>query len=427
MSEFVNNTIFWVEVEKIHPNPYQPRKEFDERHLSDLADSIRMYGILQPLTVTRKENIIEDGGMTVEYELIAGERRLRASKLAGLTQVPVLIQQGFVDPKLKLELAIIENLQREDLNPVDRALSFARLANEFSLKHAEIAKKVGKSREYVSNSLRLLALPQDIMTALQTGKISEGHARPLLMLNDRQAEQSTLFKEILWKKLTVREAEQVARHVAKEKTRKKVNIDPKLTRMEAELEESLGTRVHIEAKEKGGRLVIDFFAAEDVQALIDRINARNALADARALRDGIMGAGKREMENIQGATPIRFEASPAPTPAVLETTVIASAAASYPAYGTYQRDAESHTHPETSIPQAFHQVDAPAVDTPHYIEEQPVYPVSDSVSEAISEVIPQELFKGSEIEEPLDDRSSHEQRASLDSDEDLYSVSGFNI
>lgn len=426
MSEFVNNTIFWVEVDKIHPNPYQPRKEFDERHLSDLADSIRMYGILQPLTVTRKENIIEDGGMTVEYELIAGERRLRASKLAGLSQVPVLIQQGFVDPKLKLELAIIENLQREDLNPVDRALSFARLANEFSLKHVEIAKKVGKSREYVSNSLRLLALPQDIMTALQMGKISEGHARPLLMLNDRQAEQSTLFKEILWKKLTVREAEQVARHVAKEKTRKKVNIDPKLTRMEAELAESLGTRVHIEPKEKGGRLVIDFFAAEDVQALIDRISARNALLDARALRDGIMGAGKREMENIAAATPIRFEASPVvPNPA-LEQVSIPSAAQSFPSYGTYHIDGMPHDHAVTA-PEVFHQGEVAVTETPSYVEEQPVFPTSDPVSAAISEVIPKELFSESEIEEPLDDRSSHEQRESLDSDEDLYSVTGFNI
>jgi ParB family chromosome partitioning protein len=427
MSEFVNNTIFWVEVEKIHPNPYQPRKEFDERHLGDLADSIRMYGILQPLTVTRKEHIVEGGGMTVEYELIAGERRLRASKLAGLTQVPVLIQQGFVDPKLKLELAIIENLQREDLNPVDRALSFARLANEFSLKHAEIAKKVGKSREYVSNSLRLLALPQDIMTALQTGKISEGHARPLLMLNDRQAEQSTLFKEIIWKKLTVREAEQVARHVAKEKTRKKTNIDPKLTRMEAELAESLGTRVHIEPKEKGGRLVIDFFAAEDVQALIDRISARNALLDARALREGIMSTGKREMEHISAATPIHFEASPAPVAPVLEPIAVASAAQSFPPYGTYHREGTVNAE-ETQLPQAFHESPQPQyAETPQYVEEQPTYPQSDSVSEAIAEVVPGELLHGSEIEVPIDDRSAHEQRESLDSDEDLYSVTGFNI
>lgn len=402
MSEFVNNTIFWVEVEKIKPNPYQPRKEFDERHLQDLADSIRMYGILQPLTVTRREIELEGGGMTVEYELIAGERRLRASKIAGISQVPVLIQQGFVDPKLKLELAIIENLQREDLNPVDRALSFARLANEFSLKHVEIAKKVGKSREYVSNSLRLLALPQDILTALQTGKISEGHARPLLMLNDKQAEQSTLFKEIMWKKLTVREAEQVARHVAKEKTRKKINIDPKLSRMEQELTESLGTRVHIEPKERGGRLVIDFFAAEDVQALIDRINAQATLADARALREGLMGGGKKAMETLIAATPLATvsltgEQATEPVLSAQQTQE------QYPPYGTYiQNEGGQDT-----------------VAVPSYGTE---------VEHAISEIVSHESITESDITEPIDDRSTGEQRAAQDStDDELYSVSGFTI
>ena len=130
MSEFVNNAIFWIEVEKIKPNPYQPRKEFDEVHLQGLADSIRQYGVLQPLVVTRKEEERPDGGLNVEYELIAGERRLRASKLAGVARVPAIIQSGLTDPRLKLELAIIENLQREDLNPVDRALAFSRLAQE---------------------------------------------------------------------------------------------------------------------------------------------------------------------------------------------------------------------------------------------------------------------------------------------------------
>ena len=222
MSEFLNNAIFWIEVEKIKPNPYQPRKEFDEAHLRDLSDSIRQYGILQPLVVTRNEVPLPEGGMVVEYELIAGERRLRASKMAGLLRVPVIIQAGVTDPRLKLELAIIENLQREDLNPVDRALSFARLVQEFSLKHTEIAKKVGKSREYVSNSLRLLVLPKEILDALAQGRITEGHARPLMMLSDRKEEQGTLYKEILFKKLTVREAEQIARHIAHDKIRKKL-------------------------------------------------------------------------------------------------------------------------------------------------------------------------------------------------------------
>src|SRR5262245_45943601 len=141
---YEKNAVFWVELEKIAPNPYQPRHEFDQDKLRDLADSIKMYGVLQPLVVTRKEVYRQDGGgMNVEYELISGERRLRASKLAGLSQVPVLIRTGEDDGRIKLELAIIENLQREDLNPVDRARSFDRLAKEFGLKQAQIADKVG--------------------------------------------------------------------------------------------------------------------------------------------------------------------------------------------------------------------------------------------------------------------------------------------
>src|SRR3989339_1686164 len=163
MSDIYRDSIFWVEVERIKPNPYQPRREFDQAKLIGLADSIRMYGLLQPLTVTRNEITREDGGISVEYELVAGERRLRASKLAGLSQVPVIIRSGQDTDQMKLELAIIENLQREDLNPVDRAKAFLRLHKEFSFTHLDIGKKVGKSREYVSNTLRLLLLPEAIL------------------------------------------------------------------------------------------------------------------------------------------------------------------------------------------------------------------------------------------------------------------------
>ena len=275
MSEFVNNAIYWIEVEKIKPNPYQPRKEFDQAHLQGLADSIRQYGVLQPLVVTRSEKERPEGGLDVEYELIAGERRLRASKLAGIARVPAIIQQQ-IDPRLKLELAIIENLQREDLNPVDRALSFSRLAQEFSLKHLEIAKKVGKSREYVSNSLRLLVLPQDVLEALSQGRITEGHARPLMMLADKKEEQGTLFKEIVAKQLTVREAEQIARHIAQDRLRKhRLPPDPEIERLEKEFAESLGTRVSIERRQVGGgKLVIDFFSSDDLRSLLSKVHLK---------------------------------------------------------------------------------------------------------------------------------------------------------
>ncbi|MSR70961.1 ParB/RepB/Spo0J family partition protein, partial [Candidatus Kaiserbacteria bacterium] len=187
MSQFYNNAIFWVEVDKIKPNPFQPRKEFDEAKLADLARSIRQYGVIQPLTVSRKEVEKSDGGLATEYELIAGERRLRAAKIAGVASVPVLIRAEH-DDKTKLELAIIENLQREDLNPIDRAKAFDQMVRQFGYKHIEVAEKVGKSREYVSNSLRLLGLPQEMQDALSEGKITEGHSRPLLMLSDRPEE-----------------------------------------------------------------------------------------------------------------------------------------------------------------------------------------------------------------------------------------------
>src|SRR3989344_7780862 len=161
-SQFFSDSIFWIEVDKIHPNPYQPRHEFDEAKLRDLADSIRMYGVLQPLVVTRHEKMKEEGGLSVEYELISGERRLRASKLAGLDQVPVIIRASDQSDQEKLELAIIENLQREDLNAVDRARAFERLVKEFKFTHVEIAKKMGRSWGYVSNSLRILILPEEI-------------------------------------------------------------------------------------------------------------------------------------------------------------------------------------------------------------------------------------------------------------------------
>ena len=272
-SQYVNDAIFWIEIEKIHPNPYQPRREFDEARLKDLSESIRMYGVLQPLVVTRKEVFHDGAGMTVEYELISGERRLRASKLAGLSQVPALIRNGEENAQLKLEMAIIENLQREDLNPVDRARSFDRLAKEFGLKQAQIADKVGKSREYVSNSMRILALPDDMITALEEGKISEGHTRPLLMLTDRPEEQSVLFKEIILKKLTVREAESLSRRVATEKIRNKEKyLDPQIIEMEKNFTESLGTRVRIEKNKEGGTVTIDFFSPDDLRTLLEKMS-----------------------------------------------------------------------------------------------------------------------------------------------------------
>lgn len=301
MSQLYSNSIFWVDIEKVKPNPFQPRREFDEDRLRDLSDSIRQYGVLQPLVVSREEIQKEDGGIAVEYELIAGERRLRASKLAGLEQIPVIIRVGD-DNMAKLELAIIENLQREDLNSVERARAFMRLVEEFKFTHTQIGAKVGKSREYVSNTLRLLALPQEILDALSSRKISEGHTRPILMLTDRPEEQMVLFKEIMFKKMTVRDAEKAARKIAFDRVRKKEYLlDPEIAEMEERLQESLGTRVHIEKKENGGYITIDFFTNDDLHTILSLIKSTeggnpNAMLDKFAASQEIQPVVSVEVE-----------------------------------------------------------------------------------------------------------------------------------
>lgn len=298
----VETSIFWIETDKIVPNPYQPRREFDADRLKELSDSIRQYGVLQPLVVSRMEESGEDGSIKVRYELIAGERRLRASKMAGVTQVPVVVRTGD-DSRAKLELAIIENLQREDLNAVERAQSFQRLADEFKLNWTEVGKKMGKSREYVSNTVRILMLPQDILDALSKGQISEGHTRPLLMLIDRPQEQMTLFKEMMVRKMTVREAEQIARRIAFEKVRKKDHfMTPDVVDMEEKLAETLGTRVQIEPRERGGRIWIDYFSHEELLALSVAIRKAGEAKTHKGMFDKLK---EEDMETLQeqGASP----------------------------------------------------------------------------------------------------------------------------
>lgn len=303
MPENYSNSIFWIDVEKIDPNPFQPRREFEEGPLRELAESIRQYGVLQPLVVSRVE-VEKDGGLDVTYEVIAGERRLRASKLAGLSQVPALIRVGDSNTT-KLELAIIENLQREDLNAVERARAFLRLADEFSLTHGQIGQKVGKSREYVSNTMRLLSLPQEILDALSMGKINEGHTRPLLMLADRPDEQMVLFKEIFYKKITVRDAEKFARRIAVERIRNKDYVpDPEIIEIEGRLQEALGTRVHIERKEQGGYITIDFFTNDDLHGILEMIKSTEVKGKSSMLDSFIA------TQQIEHTTPVEDTPKP---------------------------------------------------------------------------------------------------------------------
>ncbi len=304
MSNLYSNSIFWIETDKIKPNPYQPRREFDEARLSDLAMSIKQYGVLQPLTVSRSEVEKEGGGLITEYELIAGERRLRAAKIAGVSQVPVIIREGDTS-MMKLELAIIENLQREDLNAVDRARAFFRLANEFKFTHVEIAKKMGRSREYVSNSLRILSLPEEILNALSEGKITEGHTRPILMLADHPDEQIVLFKEILYKKITVREAEKLARKIAFDRVRKPEFMpDPEITELEEEFQDKLGTRVHIDRKETGGQIKIDFFSTDDLRMILELIKKGEVEKSATDMLENHIAKTEVNNTNTTEETPL---------------------------------------------------------------------------------------------------------------------------
>lgn len=299
MSNLYSNSIFWVDTDKVKPNPYQPRRDFEEARLQDLADSIKQYGVLQPLIVSRTEVEKAGGGLMTEYELIAGERRLRAAKIAGVSQIPVIIREGDT-ALMKLELAIIENLQREDLNAVDRARAFFRLANEFKFTHNEIAKKMGRSREYVSNSLRILSLPEEILNALSQGQITEGHTRPILMLADHPQEQLVLFKEIVYKKITVREAERLARKIAYDRVRKKEFMpDPEITELEEEFQEKLGTRVHIEKKELGGQIKIDYFSTEDLREILDLINKSSVEKKPDEMLENHINKSEASAENTE--------------------------------------------------------------------------------------------------------------------------------
>jgi len=198
--EIKQEPIFYIDIEKIKSNPYQPRKNFDQDGLRSLADSIREHGILQPLLVSRIE---KEAGVT-EYQLVAGERRLLASKIVGLVQVPVIIREP--TEQEKLELSLIENVQREDLNSLEKAEAYKRLQDEFKFFQKDIAKMVGKSRESVANTMRLLDLPLEIKEGLKEEKISEGHARAILAVQDLQ-KQKDLFSQVVRNDLSVRDAE----------------------------------------------------------------------------------------------------------------------------------------------------------------------------------------------------------------------------
>ncbi len=253
----------YLAIERIVPNPLQPRLQFDLGELEGLAESIREHGILNPLIVT-----VDPGGD--HYTLVAGERRLRAAGLAGLETVPAIIRQ--VSEQVRLELALIENIQRADLAPLDTAEAYQQLVEEFGLRHDEIAARVGKSRESISNTLRILRLPPEVKQALRDQLISEGHARALLGLNDAIS-QTSVLKTVLEKHLSVRQTEELVRLLSGERHTSKAKREPsaEIREIEERLRDRLGTRVALNHGKKGGSLVIFYYSDEDLDNLVSQI------------------------------------------------------------------------------------------------------------------------------------------------------------
>lgn len=249
-----------VPVNMIVPNPYQPRKIFDESQLKELADSIREHGVIQPLVVNQTEN---------GYELVVGERRFRASQLAGLQKVPVIVKSGMQD-QTKLEVALIENIQRQELNPIEEAMAYEKLMRMFGLTQEKVAQKVGKSRPAVANTVRLLNLPAEIQRGISEKKISEGHARAILGLAGSER-QLALYKMILDQGLNVRQVESKVRELMSRPRMEAAGPDPKTMAIENELRNTLGTKVKIEKKGRGGKIMIEFFSEEELDELLDKI------------------------------------------------------------------------------------------------------------------------------------------------------------
>jgi ParB family chromosome partitioning protein len=259
------DTVLQVEVDKIKSNPYQPREEFDEVTLKELAESIRQKGVIQAITIRRLED--------ASYELITGERRLRAAKMAGLEKIPAYVLDVTSKEDL-LEIALIENIQRKDLNPIEVAQGYIRLIEECSLTQEQVAVKVGKSRAVVTNYLRMLRLPDEIKQSIKKGELTEGHARAILAL-ENEVDQLLLWKRIVGENLSVRKVEEIAKskkHKPHEKKIYAITSQDKaaIDFLESKFREHFGTKVKIHPKTKtAGEIIIEYYTPEDLERIIE--------------------------------------------------------------------------------------------------------------------------------------------------------------
>jgi len=248
-----------VDVARVIPNPHQPRIRFDETALQELTDSIKEYGVIQPLVVTKNGSL---------YEIIAGERRFQASKRAGLKIVPVIVREA--TEQQKLEMAIIENVQRHDLDPIEEAKSYVKLAEEFNLSQEEVAKKTGKSRSVIANRERLLKLPATVQKALIEGLITEGHAKAILAVSDSE-KQLALFDMIIKQHLTVRQVEGKTKEISVKPHMRKTTIDPQIKAIEDRLVGVFGTKVKLSKSGAGGKIVIEYYSQEELDNILTKI------------------------------------------------------------------------------------------------------------------------------------------------------------
>jgi len=262
--------VFQIEVDKIKPNPHQPRREFNSDSLNDLAVSIREFGILQPLVVSKVEKEVPMG-TDVEYVLIAGERRLMAAKLLGLERVPAIVKSINFERE-RLEMAIIENLQRENLNPIESARAFSRLQDEFNLTQREIASRLGKSRESIANSVRLLDLPAFIQEALAKRQITETHGRMLLGVTE-PALQHKLFQDLLSNNLTTRKLKEKLKGLSSKSGELigQPSLSPELKNFQDKLASALGAPVKISTSGNSGKITINFYSSEELNNILDRL------------------------------------------------------------------------------------------------------------------------------------------------------------
>lgn len=256
--ELDSDNIQNIELSSIIPNEEQPRKDFDLELLAELTDSIKQYGVIQPIVVRKKENF---------YEIIAGERRWRAAKAAKLKEIPCIVKE--VDDKQAMKLALIENLQRDNLNPIEEAYAFKGLIEEHNLTQEEVATAVGKSRSYISNAIRLLNLDEEIIDYIANGKITRGHGRALLAIKDKNERLKTV-QSIVDNKINVRETEKIVNKNKKRRTKKStIKEDPFVKEIEEKLMRALGTKVTLSPKKEGGIIQIEFYGDEDLERILD--------------------------------------------------------------------------------------------------------------------------------------------------------------